>query len=300
MIPELARNRAGRQDEVMTTPVKDIGEADFQAEVIERSKQVPVVVDFWAPWCGPCRTLGPLLEQAVGALGGRVAMVKIDTDANPALAAQFGIQGIPNVKAFRNGVVVDEFAGALPAPAIAKFLARLVPSPAGEAYEAAINSLTKGDPATAEHTLRGLVDDDEVGSAAAFQLAHLLVRSGGSPAEIRLLAQKVRPSSDLFMRVDALDVLASLLERATDSPEAGMASTDPKDHGALLSAAAMQLARGRVEAALDALLQSVARSPGHAEGAARKSILAIFDHLEQSPGNSDLVRHYRRQLQIVT
>lgn len=287
----------------MTTPVKDITEADFQAEVIERSRQVPVVVDFWAPWCGPCKTLGPLLEQAVAALGGRVVMVKINTDANPNIAAQFGIQGIPNVKAFRNGALVDEFVGALPAPAIAQFLARLVPTAAQEALGAALQHLAVGHPAEAEHSLRGLLGDEEAGSAAAFFLAHLLVTSGGPADEIRVLADKVHPASELYPRVEALLVLAQLVSHAhPEGLEAAAAAVaaDPKSHEAAMALAATQLVRGQIEAALDALLQSVSRNPSHAEGAARKAMLAIFDHLELPPAKTDLIRQYRRQLQIVT
>src|SRR3954466_1662341 len=95
--------------------VKDVTESTFDADVLARSRDVPVVVDFWATWCAPCRVLGPVLEREVAALGGRIELAKLDTDANPELAAQFGIQGIPSVKAFRDGRVVAEFVGVRPA-----------------------------------------------------------------------------------------------------------------------------------------------------------------------------------------
>lgn len=287
----------------MTTLVKDVSEADFQAEVIERSKQVPVVVDFWAPWCGPCRTLGPLLEAAVGALAGQVVMVKVNTDANPNLSAAFGIQGIPAVKAFRNGVQVDEFVGALPAPAIKQFLARLVPSAAEQALEAALARKVAGDRAGAAEGLRAIVDDAEVGSAAAFHLAHVLVAQAGSAGEIRALAEKVHPSSPFYEHVESLERLANLVERARpEGPQAlvDAVAANPKDHEARLTLAATWLVQGRVTEALDALLESVSRNPSHAESAAKKAMLAIFDHLEQPPANHDLVREYRRKLQIVS
>jgi putative thioredoxin len=110
----------------------DVGEASFEAEVLERSRQKPVVVDFWAEWCGPCRQLSPALEAAETARGGEVALVKVDTDANPGLARAFGVQGIPAVKAFRDGAVVAEFVGAVPPAQVEAFFDSLLPSRADE------------------------------------------------------------------------------------------------------------------------------------------------------------------------
>ncbi len=109
--------------------VKDVDEASFQEQVIERSKEVPVVVDFWAEWCGPCRTLGPAIEQAVNERDGKVELAKVDVDSNQQLAASFRVQGIPAVKAFVNGEMVDEFTGALPPAQINAFLDRIIPPP---------------------------------------------------------------------------------------------------------------------------------------------------------------------------
>jgi len=110
----------------------DVSEATFEHEVVERSRTTPVVVDFWAEWCGPCRTLTPMLEAAEAARSGKVVLVKIDVDANQALAARFGVQGIPAVKAFRDGTVVNEFVGAVPKAKVEELFDSLVPSRADE------------------------------------------------------------------------------------------------------------------------------------------------------------------------
>jgi putative thioredoxin len=125
--------------------VKDVTEATFEQEVIERSKEVPVVVDFWAEWCGPCRALGPIIEQAVAERDGKVELAKLDTDSNPGISQAFGIRGIPAVKAFKGGKVVSEFVGVQPPPAVARFLDALLPSPADHALERARELYAKGE-----------------------------------------------------------------------------------------------------------------------------------------------------------
>lgn len=151
--------------------VKDVSEADFQREVIERSKEVPVVVDFWAEWCGPCRQLGPAIEQAVNARAGKVVLAKVDVDANQQLAAAFRVQGIPAVKAFRNGEMVDEFTGVLPPAAIEAFLDRIVPS---EEEEAALAAIESGD----ETALREALEKDPANPEATAALARILLARG--------------------------------------------------------------------------------------------------------------------------
>src|SRR5438105_3291700 len=142
----------------------DVSEANFQSAVIDRSHTLPVLVDFWADWCGPCRQLGPLLERAAAARAGKLELVKLDVDANPTLARTYQIQGIPAVKAFRDGKVVAEFVGAQPAPAVERFLDSLVPSEADAL-------ISEGD----EDSLRRALELEPARADAAVPLARMLL-----------------------------------------------------------------------------------------------------------------------------
>jgi len=174
--------------------LKDVNESAFDAEVIERSRQVPVVVDFWAAWCGPCRVLGPIIEREVAALGGRVELVKVDTDANPNLAARYDIRGIPAVKAFVGGEVAREFVGVQSAEFLRRWLAELAPSPAKQALAAAAALARQGDRAGAEAAYRALLGDAEVGGVAAIALADVLLDAGRAD-DVEAVLASVDPRS---------------------------------------------------------------------------------------------------------
>jgi putative thioredoxin len=207
--------------------VIDVSEGTFETDVIERSKSVPVVVDFWAAWCGPCRMLTPVLEQATQARGDDVVLAKLDTDANPGISQAFGIQGIPAVKAFKDGRVVDEFVGAQPPAVVERFFDGLVPSDAERLVE-------QGD----EASLRQALELQPQNTEAAASLAGLLHRRGEEDEALRLvdglpgfqpegLAARIRLEraddidlSDAFAALDArdsdraLDVLLEALPTA--------------------------------------------------------------------------------------
>ena len=156
----------------------DVTEATFESAVVERSRTVPVVVDFWAAWCGPCRMLTPVLEREVARRDGAVELVKLDVDANPALASSYGIQGIPAVKAFRDGRVVAEFVGAQPAAAVSRFLDSLAPSKAGVLA-------ANGD----ESSLRQALELEPDRADAALALARILHRRGEAGEALDILGR---------------------------------------------------------------------------------------------------------------
>ena len=200
----------------------DVTDATFQAEVLERSRTVPVVVDLWATWCGPCTTLGPMLEAAVAARGGTVELVKVDVDTNPGIAQMFQVQSIPAVFAVSDGKVVDSFVGAVPAAEIESFLDRIAPGPSEADLAAAA-----GD----EAALRAVLDNDPGHPVAIAALARALIDSGRSAEALELLARipessETRPlEAEARLALQAIDVrnqeltplLDGLLDRvATD------------------------------------------------------------------------------------
>ena len=280
--------------------VKDVNESGFAAEVIERSREVPVVVDFWAAWCGPCRVLGPIIEREVAAHDGRVELVKVDVDANPGLAARYDVRGIPAVKAFTGGEVAREFVGLQSADFLRRWLAELVPSPARQALEAAAALVRQGDRAGAEPAFRALLGDAEAGGAAAVALADLLLAAGRADDAEAALAS-VDPRSP---HADAAEAARRRVTFARDAAAFGgrdaaaaALARDPGDLDARFALASAHAAALEWEPALAELLELVKRSRKFRDDGARRAMLVIFDHLgPQHP----LVSDYRRQLQIVT
>ncbi len=239
----------------------DVTDATFQTAVIERSQALPVVVDFWAEWCGPCRALGPVLERAVGARAGKVELVKVDVDANPTLARVFSIQSIPAVKAFKDGKIAAEFAGAQPPASIDRFLDSILPSEADEL-------LARGD----EASLRRAVELEPTRADAAVPLARILHGRGDGEQALTLL-QGVPGSF-------AAEGLAARIKLEQD----GQASE--------LQEAFSALDAGDQERALDLLLMSLPSADGAREDL-RRVIVGILDELGVE---HPLARESRRRL----
>lgn len=227
--------------------VIDVDTAVFATEVVERSRTVPVVVDFWAGWCGPCRTLGPMLESAVARREGAVILAKVDVDRNQGLAQQFGVQGIPAVHAFRDGQVVDRFTGAVPPARIEEFLDRLVPS----ATDRALALAAAQDPAAARSTLEDAHRADPADGRVAVALAELLVPSDPARAEELIVAHPAAPGAD---RVRAALALAGA---SAQDPVELRERADRGDVGATVDLGRLLVARSEVDEALDLLLTAL-------------------------------------------
>jgi putative thioredoxin len=259
----------------MTTAawVIDVGESDFEREVLERSAETPVVVDFWAPWCGPCRTLGPLLERLADEAAGAFVLAKVDVDQAPGLASAFGIRGIPAVKGFRDGVLVAEFTGAQPEPVVRDLLARLQPSEADRLVREA--AALPG--AHAEARLRTALERDGRHPRALLALACLLGERGETDEALALLARVV--GSEPLER-EAEQLAAKLRTRGDgagdESAVRARLAADPTDLGARIDLGRALASRERYEEALTELLAAVERDAAYDDAAARKAMIDVF------------------------
>lgn len=267
--------------------IRDVDEGTFSAEVLLRSHEVPVVVDFWAAWCGPCRTLGPLLERLTVEAGGAFRLAKVDVDANPNLAVRFGVRGIPAVKGFRGGAVVAEFVGAQPEPLVRRFLQQLAPSAESLELERARSLLATRHWAEAESAFRALLEQDtQDGAAALGLLKSLLMQGKGAQAEA--LASRFPPGAE-WPGAEKLKPLAAALAECEQAGET--LPGDPLEAAFLRSACL--IARGNLPAAMDGLLDVLRQDKHFRGGQARQVLLGLFLLL----GDDDpLTRQYRDEL----
>lgn len=266
----------------------EVSEATFDRDVLEQSKERPVVVDFWAPWCGPCRVLGPLLERLASEPGSDFVLAKLNVDDNPSLATYYGVQGIPAVKAFRDGRVVDEFVGAQPEAQVRAFLRRIAPSERYALLEEAAALLKIRAWAKAETIYRGLLEAAPA-DAARVGLAQALLGQGEG-CEAEQLLHEVEEASVLATTEQLLPLAAYLCRIGEEAQGEGQpVAVEYRQAGDRLKS-------GELEEALQLLLKVLQQDKDYREGEARKAMLGLFALL----GDEDpLTQQYRPQLAMI-
>jgi putative thioredoxin len=274
----------------------DVDASNFQEIVLEGSKHTPVVMDFWAEWCGPCKALKPILEKLAEEYQGKFILAKINADHNQDLAAQFSVRGIPSVKAVFNGEMLEEFSGAIPEAAVREFLARIIPSPAEELRIQAGIARAEGDTAQALQLLAEASKLDLANERVRLDAADILVSLNELDEAKRLLDSL---SAVTRMDEEAQRIIAKLtfaLGGLQGGDEAGLRekiTAAPDDMDTRMQLANLLVAAGRYQDGLDELLEMVRRNRAWNDDAPRKTILAVFNMLG---GQGELVAAYRRKL----
>jgi putative thioredoxin len=278
--PILSKGGAGGADADL---IKDSTTKDFMRDVIEASREVPVLVDFWAPWCGPCKQLTPILERTVRAAKGAVRLVKLNIDDHPQIPGQMGVQSIPAVFAFQDGKPVDGFMGALPESRVADFIARLIGDSAGDIaadLEAAEAALAAGDLNTAAQTFGEVLQKDRENAQSLAGLAKCYIKTGDLARAEQTLAL-VPPA-----KADSAPVASAraALELARKAPSTGdieglraKLAANPQDAQSRFDLALALNAKGDRNGALEELLALVAKNRSWDDDAARKQLLQLFD-----------------------
>jgi putative thioredoxin len=296
---ELGQANSPAQDQL----VSDVDEASFMAEVIEASNTIPVIVDFWAPWCGPCKTLGPQLEAAVAEAQGAVKMAKVNIDENQAIAGQMRVQSIPTVYAFWQGQPIDGFQGAVPASEVGEFVQRVVQAAGGEAdggledaVAAAEEFLTDGAADDAAQTFAAILEENpnHAGAYSGLVRSHIALEDleqaeavlNGAPAEIAQTTELESAYAQLELAKQAKDAgpLGELRSKLAATPD---------DHQIRLDVAQALYGAGNAEEAVDELLELFRRDKEWNDGAAKAQLFTIFEALKP---NDPVVLNGRRKL----
>jgi putative thioredoxin len=273
----------------------DVTDQTFATEVLERSKTVPVVVDFWADWCGPCRMLGPVLEKLAQEYRGQFVLAKVDVDSNPNVSMQFGIRGIPAVKAFFNGQMVNEFTGALPEPQVRQFIDSLVPSQADLLARQAYDWEMSGQLAMAVTNYRAALEERADHYPAMVGLGRTLLKQGETEAALALL-EKIPAGTSEKSVADSLIATAEFRQFAQDHTEAELRAkitANPEEIASRYALASLLATEERYREALDEFLEIVRRDRSYNQDGARKAMLALFSVIGEE---HDLVRTYRQKL----
>ena len=271
----------------MTTHVLDVSQADFPETVIDESRRRPVVIDFWAEWCGPCKVLGPTLERLAAEGAGTWLLAKVDVDQNQALAQQFGVQGIPTVVAIRDGHVVNRFTGALPEPQVQSFIDSIVPTEADMAAAAAEAAYDRGEVGAAETAFRSVLDADPAHEIAGLGLATILLDRNDAASALEVLARL--PRSEDVRRMESAARLWSDAGDVEALAAQAAASGSAEDRLAYAKALSVN---GDAAEAMEILVDLV----GERGEAAEEARVALLDLFEVLGNDHALVGTFRRRL----
>ena len=269
------------------------GAAEFERQVLEESRRRPVVVDFWAPWCGPCRSLKPILEKLADEYGGKFLLAKVNADENQELSARYGVRGIPAVKAFSQGRLADEFSGALPEAAVREFLDRLVPKPAEVLRLKADEQLRRGDVSGALKLLAEAAALDPANEWVRVDAAAIMLDMG-ELAEAQRLLQEVRLDDARVVQLRSrLEFAQAAASGESAEALAARIARNSDDLQARLQLAKLLAAARDYAGAMEQMLEVVRRDRRYGDDAGRRALLAVFELLGSG---HPLVGEYRRKL----
>ena len=272
----------------------EAGEDNFEADVLERSHEVPVLVDFWAPWCGPCRVLGPVLEKLADEYSGKFVLAKINVDESPSLAGAFGVQGIPAVKLIKDGEIAGEFTGALPEPAVREMLSRYLPSEYDEQADEAADLEEQGKPAEAQAIYQSILDAEPTHAKSLLGLGRVLMNAGDRDGGLETL-ERISPAAEERKIADRLIARLQLQgdQSADEATLRQKLAAQPDSLEARFELAQALAANEKFEEALSEFLDIVKSDREFRDDGARKAMVQIFDVL---PPDDPLIDKYRSEL----